>query len=100
MERSQTQTSNHSPSFFEQRRRLRRVRMIVELTSNLIQNDVCLTHREARCLLQCARKAIAELIPAYNTKFDLLVAPRLNRVMRERWPIEESRTSRPLELVN
>ena len=74
--------------------------MIVELTSNLIQNDVSLTHREAHCLVQCARKAIAELIPAYHTKFDLLVAPRLNRVMRQRWPIEESRISRPLELVN
>lgn len=100
MERSQSQASSQAQSFFEQRRRVRRVRMIVELTSNLIQNDISLTHREARCLLQCARKAIVELIPAYNTKFDLLVAPRLNRVMRERWPIEESRVNRPLELVN
>jgi len=74
--------------------------MIVELTSNLIQNDVSLTYREACCLVQCARKAIVVLIPAYNSKFDLLVAPRLNCVMRERWPMEESRINRPLELVN
>lgn len=100
MEKTQSLTSNEKLSFFEQRRRLRRVRMIVELTSNLIQNDVSLTHREARCLVQCARKAIVELIPAYNTKFDLLVAPRLSRVMRERWPMEESRINRPVELVN
>lgn len=69
-----------------ERRRLRRLRMIVELTSNLIRSDQTLTPQEARSLVNCARKAILELFPGYENKYEMLIAPRFDKVLVERWP--------------
>ncbi len=83
-------------AFFE-RRRLRRIRMIVELTTNLISSDLTVSHREARCLVNCARKAILELHPAFENRFERIIRPHFERILHERWPFEEPLAS---ELVN
>ena len=88
-----------SSAFFE-RKRLRRVRMIVELTLNLIGSDRTTSHREARCLVECARKAILELFPGFEQRFERIVQPHFERVLAQRWPDEEIRYSSPHELVN
>jgi len=93
---SQTEPSS---AFFE-RRRLRRVRMIVELTLNLISSDRTVSHREARCLVDCARKAIMELFPGFGTRYDRIVQPHFDRVLQQRWPEEELHYSNPYETVN
>ena len=85
--------------FATERRRLRRLRMIVELTSNLIRSDMTLSPREARCLVNCARKAILELFPGYEDKYEILIAPRFGRILSERWPGEHP-ISCSDELVN
>ena len=72
-------------SFFE-RRKLRRIRMIVELTLNLIGTDTTVSHREARCLVRCARKAILDLYPGFDERYDRIVRPHFDRVLHERWP--------------
>lgn len=88
-----------SPAVFE-RRRLRRVRMIVELTLNLISSDRTASHREARCLVDCARKAILELVPAFESRYERIVRPYFERVLQQRWPEEELQYSDPFETVN
>ena len=90
-----------SSSFFERRRRARRVRMIVDLTANVLRNDESVTFREAMSLVECARKSILDLIPGYEDEFERSVRPGLERLIRRRWPIElvESR-SFAVELVN
>ena len=85
-------------SAFVDRRRLRRIRMIVELTHNLISSDMTVSHREARCLVNCARKAILDLHPAFEARYERIVRPHFERVLRNRWPHEEH--SHGLELVN
>ena len=85
-------------SAFVDRRRLRRIRMIVELTLNLISSDMTVSHREARCLVNCARKAILDLYPGFEGRYERIVRPHFERVLRNRWPHEEH--SRGLELVN
>src|SRR6185436_13877670 len=75
-------------AFFE-RRRLRRIRMIVELTHNLISSDRTVSHREARCLVVCARKAIIDLHPGFEARYDMIVRPHFERVLHERWPDQE-----------
>lgn len=75
-------------AFFE-RRRLRRIRMIVELTLNLISSDATVSHREARCLVNCARKAILDLYPGFDDRYDRIVSPQFERVLRQRWPEHE-----------
>jgi hypothetical protein len=75
-------------AFFE-RRRLRRIRMIVELTHNLISSDRTVSHREARCLVDCARKAILDLFPQFGERYERIVRPHFDRVLHERWPGED-----------
>jgi CRP-like cAMP-binding protein len=75
-------------AFFE-RRRLRRIRMIVELTHNLISSDRTVSHREARCLVDCARKAIIDLFPGFDERYERVIRPHFDRVLHERWPNED-----------
>lgn len=75
-------------TLFEQRRRLRRVRMIVDLTSTLISRDASITYKEARRLVDCAERAIVELLPNYKMNFDANVRPSFDRIIRERWPFD------------
>ncbi|HVT43671.1 MAG TPA: hypothetical protein VMT00_04705 [Thermoanaerobaculia bacterium] len=86
-------------SLFEVRRRFRRLRMIVDLTANLIENDHSMSHREARSLVTCAEKAILELVPSYGRKYNVCVRPYFERILRDRWPAEESMIQAG-ELVN
>jgi hypothetical protein len=89
--------------FGGERRRMRRLRMIVDLTTNLIQSDKTLTIREGRCLVNCARKAILELIPGFDQQYELFIAPRFERLLTERWPGEYTMSdlsSHAHELVN
>jgi hypothetical protein len=86
-------------AFFE-RRRLRRVRMIVELTLNLISSDRTVSHREARCLVDCARKAILELFPGFELRYERIVQPSFTRVLQQRWPEEELGYVDSHEMVN
>lgn len=77
-------------SAFLERRRLRRIRMIVELTHNLISADCTVSHREARKLISCARKAILDLHPTFEDRYDRIVRPHFERLLLERWPQENA----------
>ena len=87
-------------SGFVERRRLRRIRMIVELTHNLISSDMTVSHREAQCLVQCARKAILDLHPHFEGRFERVIRPHFERVLAQRWPSELSLHPDPCDLVN
>jgi hypothetical protein len=87
-------------SLFDRRRRARRLRMIVDVTASLIQYDDSLTEREARCLIDCARKAIQELFPELATHIDATLRPKFERILHSRWPQEERSRSYTRELVN
>ena|SRR6476469_1720178 len=100
MPKFQTQQATESSSAFYERRRLRRIRMIVELTLNLISSDRTVSHREARCLVDCARKAIFEIYPSFCDRYDRIIRPNFERVLQQRWPEEELRFSHAGETVN
>lgn len=74
--------------------------MIVELTLNLISSDRTVSHREARSLVECARKAILDLYPAFDGRYERIVSPAFERILRQRWPEEELRISPGSEIVN
>lgn len=61
--------------------------MIVELTGGLITGSATLTHREALCLVDCARKSIAAMSPILAAEFELNDLPDLDRLVRERFPM-------------
>jgi hypothetical protein len=87
-------------SAFYERRRLRRIRMIVELTLNLISSDMTVTHREACCLISCARKAILDLHPSFDVRYERIIAPHFERVLAQRWPHEAPLSPGDCETVN
>ncbi len=89
MPKFQMESTEEVRSAFFERRRLRRIRMIVELTHNLISSDRTVTSREARCLVSCARKAILDLYPGFESRYDRIVRPHFERVLAERWPAEQ-----------
>ncbi|HYM61053.1 MAG TPA: hypothetical protein VEZ11_09185 [Thermoanaerobaculia bacterium] len=86
-------------AFFE-RRRLRRIRMIVELTLNLISSDATVSHREARCLVECARKAVLELDPEFGERFERIIRPHFECILHRRWPQEQPLNPCFGEIVN
>jgi hypothetical protein len=66
----------------DERRRLRYLRAIVDLTTNvLIQGD--LTRREAEQLVAATRRRALELFPDKESTYELILAPRFARLIRE-----------------
>src|SRR3954453_3957328 len=86
-------------AFFE-RRRLRRIRMIVELTLNLIGTDATVSPREARCLVRCARKGILDLHPGFAQRYERSIRPYFERMLAERWPQEQALDDACCDVVN
>ena len=100
MPKFETESLPEVRSAFFERRRLRRIRMIVELTLNLISSDRTVSHREARCLVACARKAIMDLYPGFEERYERIISPHFERVLAERWPQEELLYLSPGDIVN
>ena len=92
-------TTEVRSAFFE-RRTLRRIRMIVELTLNLIGTDVTVSHHEARCLVRCARKAILDLRPGFAQRYERSIRPYFERLLAERWPNEQALDDDCCDVVN
>ncbi len=100
MPKSESEANTVVRSAFIERRRLRRIRMIVELTHNLISSDMTVSHREAQCLVNCARKAILELHPEFHERYERIIRPHFERVLAQRWPRAASLEGFTSELVN
>ncbi len=66
----------------EENRRARQLRMIVDLASSAIAQGR-LTRREAEELVQATRRRALELFPGKEDTFDLILAPRFARLVRE-----------------
>jgi len=100
MSKSAAEPNLEVRSGFVERRRLRRIRMIVELTHNLISADMTVSYREARCLVQCARKAILDLHPHFEERFERVIRPHFERVLAQRWPTEVPLSPDDCDVVN
>jgi hypothetical protein len=99
MPKFEAQPNTEVRSGFVERRRLRRIRMIVELTHNLI-SDMTVCHREAQCLVQCARKAILDLHPHFEERYERVVRPHFERILAQRWPSEVTLHASVGDIVN
>ena len=95
-----TDITAETQSAFLERRKMRRIRMIVELTHNLISSDMTVSQREARCLADCARKAILELHPTFTDRYERVVRPHFERVLATRWPGEQTLDDCDCDVIN
>lgn len=63
-------------------RRLRQLRMVVDLTTNVLMQGRLPRH-EAEDLVTAARRRILELFPDKQDTYDLILAPRFARLLDE-----------------
>jgi hypothetical protein len=74
----------------EEHRRIRRLRFVVDLTASILAQNPDLTIAEAEELIQRAERAAVALFPGSEPQFDLLIRPRLSRIVDERFPRDPS----------
>lgn len=70
----------------EENRRIRRLRLIVDLTLQRLHTDPGLEHLEALRIVEGCRDAALSLFPGKGAAFDLIYRPRFERVLAIRWP--------------
>lgn len=66
----------------EEARRARQLRMVVDLASSVIAQGG-LGREEAEALVAATRRRALELFPGKEDTFDLILAPRFARLIRE-----------------
>ena len=71
----------------EEKKKIRRLRLLVDLTMSVLYQDAELTLEEARRMIGGAEKAILNMFPDKQRTFDILLLPRFERVLRERWGV-------------
>ncbi|MGE5236288.1 MAG: hypothetical protein ACM3O7_08080 [Acidobacteriota bacterium] len=76
------------PEARDEERRLRQLRLLVDVTAQVIAEDQNLTLCEALRLVEAAHTAARRLFPENTTTFDLVIRPRLDRLLLERFGIE------------
>ncbi|MBW3660798.1 MAG: hypothetical protein KY397_04095 [Gemmatimonadetes bacterium] len=72
----------------EENRRLRRLRLIVDLTLQRLYQDPDLTLLEALTMVEKVRETALSMFPGKETAFELIYRPRFERVLAVRWPYE------------
>lgn len=79
---------NFDDAVREENRRLRRLRLIVDLTLSRLYQDSDLSHLEALELIERCRDAAMALFPGKERAFEMIYRPRFERVVLARWPYE------------
>jgi hypothetical protein len=71
----------------EEQHRIRRMRLLVDVTAQVLSEDEKLTFCEALRLIEAARTAVLRLFPDKDDTFNLVIRPRLERIVHERFQI-------------
>ncbi len=71
----------------EEQHRARRMRLLVDVTAQVLSEDERLTFCEALRLIEAARTAVLRLFPDKDDTFNLVIRPRLERIVHERFQI-------------
>ena len=83
-------TESAREAIADEGRRARRLRAVVDLVVAVLQQG-SLTGRQAQEIVAHARRQVLELFPGREEVFDLVLAPRFARVLRERYGTDQTR---------
>ncbi len=72
----------HAQAVADENRRARYLRMLVDLTSNLLVQSH-MSRDEAESLIAATKRQALELFPDKESTYDLILAPRFARLMDE-----------------
>jgi len=81
--------ASQSPSELEdERRRLRRLQVMMSMVMSVISQDSDLTVEEAAQLVASTKRAALALFPDKEFAYDIIYKPRLQRLMNERFRLQ------------
>ena len=69
----------------DERRRLRRLQILMSMVMSVIAQDPGMTVEEAAEMVANTRRAALAMFPGKELAFDLIYKPRLERLIRERF---------------
>ena len=69
----------------EEKAKIRRLRFLVDLTTSVLYQDQKMTIQEARAFVRNTEKAILAMFPDKQETFDIVLLPRFERILQERW---------------
>ena len=75
-------------AILEERGKLRRLTFLVDLTCSILYQDQSLTLPQAAQLLSNTERAVLKMFPDKQSTYDLILKPRFERILNERWPLE------------
>lgn len=78
---------NREDALLEEQHRIRRLRLLVDVTAQILAEDEKLQLCEALRLVDAAREAALRLFPDKQDTFEIVIRPRLERLVMERFGI-------------
>ena len=72
----------------EERRKIRRLQLMMDMVMSVIGQDANLTVDEAAEMVADSRRAALAMFPDKELAYNILYKPRLQRLMRERYRIQ------------
>ncbi|HWE87190.1 MAG TPA: hypothetical protein VG267_19745 [Terracidiphilus sp.] len=72
----------------EERRKIRRLQMVVNMVTQVIAQDTSLTVEEASEMVADTRRVALGMFPDKELAFNMIYWPRLQRLMRERYRMQ------------
>jgi hypothetical protein len=84
-DRESQPSTTHEEDEVERRQR-RRLQIMVGMVLSVLSQDRDLTIAQANRMIEDCRKAALAMFPGKELAFDLIYRPRLERVLRERFP--------------
>jgi hypothetical protein len=91
-ERTEPALTQSTPANFqeqeEERRKLRRLQIMMSMVMSVISQDAGLSVEEASELAANAKRAALVMFPDKELAFDILYKPRLQRLMAERFRLQ------------
>jgi hypothetical protein len=80
-------TPEHLQELEDERKKLRRLQIMIDMVMSVIAQDPNLSLEEASQMANDAKRAALAMFPDKELAFDLIYRPRLQRLMRERYRI-------------
>ena len=88
-EPAQPSAADEAPNEAEdERRRLRRLQVLMSMVMSVIAQDPAMTLEEAVEMAGNTRRAALAMFPGKELVFDLIYKPRLERLIRERFRLQ------------
>lgn len=79
--------AHDAAALLDEQKRLRRLRIIVDLTASVLSQEPALTPERGLEMIARVEAAIEALFPGSHAQFELLIRPKLVRILEERFPL-------------